>query len=655
MSEDQQRVVIATAGHVDHGKTALMRALTGTDTDRLPDEKRRGISIELGFAELPDSGISFIDVPGHRKLVHAMIAGVGGVDAVLLVVAADDGVMPQTLEHVHVCTLLGIDRVIVALSKCDLVDDELLELAESDVQDTLSALGLSVARMVRTSAETGQGLDELRSVLVEAASAVPRHADSARLWLPVDRVFSVKGAGTVVTGTLTRGQLSVGQELFVAGEHGVTATACRGLEIHGRAVEHASAPTRIAVNLARLGVSDVRRGDVLTLDPALCRSQSLDISLTPLPGSERDLADGSPVQIYIGTTRSGGRVTALGEGLSHLALDRALPCEGGVGVVLRGFRSTREHGAVLGGGRVLDAAAPRPPRRRSAGARELRARALGAAERGELAEALAGLMEIAAPRPIAAADVERRLGLAPDSVARALRKRRGAVSLDGGALWTTEETLQALIDMLHARTEAFHESEPHEPGLSMETLRAYVARRAGRQLAELALRRALESGRLLELEGGLACSPAFAERSAPAARQSAAKLYDAIEAAGLRGVSETALLATSDEQPDATRAALGRLARSAAARRLAGLWFAERHLDDLRDRVADYFKTHPTLGVPAFKELCGVSRKQAIPLLEQLDREGTTRRQGDDRVLGAAGRQRADSPQRAGEHETTVK
>ncbi len=647
MTLEEQRVVIATAGHVDHGKTALMRALTGTDTDRLPDEKRRGISIELGFAELDDSGISFIDVPGHRKLVHAMIAGVGGVDAVLLVVAADDGVMPQTLEHLHVCSLLGIERVIVALSKCDLVDDEMLELAEGDVRETLAALGLPAPRLVRTSAETGLGVEELRAALVELSTAVPRHPGSARLWLPVDRVFSIRGAGTVVTGTLTRGQLSTGQELFVAGESGIAAALCRGLEIHGRAVEHAAAPTRVAVNLARLGVADVRRGDVLTADPALCRSRGLDISLATLPGSERDLADGSPVQVHMGTARAGGRITTLGEGLAHLALERPLPCEGGVGVVLRGFRTTREHGAVLGGGRVLDAAAPRPPKRRQAGARKLRTDALEALRAGELADALEGLMRIAAPRPVASADIERRLGLQPGSVARALggrNEKRGAVSLDGGALWTTTEALDGLQGELLERVRVFHDSQPHETGMSLETLREQLARRAGRDVAELCIERAVKAGQLLELQGGLACLPDFAESSAAAAEQSASELYSAIDDAGLTGVSETALIATNDGPAEATRASLSRLGRSGAARRLGGLWFSERHLDALRDKLAGYFQTHATLGVPAFKELCGVSRKQAIPLLEQLDREGTTRRQGDERVLGAAGRQRLERP-----------
>ncbi len=247
--------VIATAGHVDHGKTSLIRALTGTDTDRLPDEKRRGISIELGFAELPDAGISFIDVPGHKKLVHAMIAGVGGVDGVLLCVAADDGVMPQTREHLHICKLLDIRRAVVALTKADLVDDEMLELAEADARSTLEELGIEAIGVVRTAVTDGRGLPELGALLGQLSAATPPRGASQRAWLPVDRVFSVKGAGTVATGTLTRGSLTLGAPVFVATARGVRESACRGLEVHGRSVGAATAPCRAAVNLARLEVA----------------------------------------------------------------------------------------------------------------------------------------------------------------------------------------------------------------------------------------------------------------------------------------------------------------------------------------------------------------------------------------------------------------
>ncbi len=640
-AESRRRVVLATAGHVDHGKTSLIRALTGTDTDRLPDEKRRGISIELGFAELPEAGISFIDVPGHKKLVHAMIAGVGGVDGVLCAVAADDGVMPQTREHLHICKLLGIRRVVVALTKADLVDAEMLELAEADIGSTLEALGLEAAAVVPTAIPSGQGLPELRAALGALAQATPPRGDSRRLWLPVDRVFSVKGAGTVVTGTLTRGTLALGETIWVASSRGIVESACRGLEVHGRSVRAVAAPSRVAVNLARLEVSDVARGDVLTLEPCLPVTRRFDALLSALPGTDRDLADGSPVIVHLGTTRVGARVARIGESLFQLALDEPVPCQGGVGVVLRGFHTTREHGAVLAGGRVLDALAGPLPKRRDAAGRERRAATLALVAQGDWAAALGGLMELAAPRPIFGSEIERRFGLEPGDLARWLtgKKRKGpadALALPGEA-YTLPSNLEALADDICARLERYHREHPDQPGMSLETLRAKLVGRAGREVSDLALERVAKSGRV-RLAAGVVCLASFADTAGPEAARTRARVLEVLEAAGLEGVSDAALLARlPDERPERVKSALSRLSSETEARRLTGLWFAERPLEALRGKVVTFFTEHSVMSVPEFKDLAGVSRKQAIPLLEQLDREGTTRRQGDDRVPGKKG------------------
>ena len=638
VSAPLKRTVFATAGHVDHGKTSLIRALTGTDTDRLPDEKRRGISIELGFAQL--GPISFIDVPGHHKLVHAMIAGVGGVDAALLVVAADDGVMPQTREHLWVCSLLGVERVVVALTKCDLVDEETQELAEADIESTLEGMGIRAEALVRTSAQTGQGLELLKEALHELAEGVTPRADSARVWLPIDRVFTIKGAGTVVTGTLTRGRLRVGETLYVAGEDDSVETSCRGLEIHGESVQEAPAPTRVAVNLARVGRSDLARGGVISRDPKLWRTRRMDVALRALPGTEKALKHRSPVVVHVGTARSNGRIVHLGEGLAHLSLEHPLPCQGGVGFVLRGFSSTREYGRVVGGGRVLDAGAPKLARRRERELWDRRARALEAVRKGEITAALAELIELGAPRPIDAADVERRLGLEPGEVMRLLggKKKKGtpaAISLADGAEWTSAKAIERLTAELVAWLERYHAEHPHELGASLATVRAALARRAGPAAAQLALDRALRAGTVRSEEQGLACLAEFAERSGPRAQQAADSVLEVLSSEGLTGVSDAALEKKTGESPELLRGALTRLQGSGQARRLGGMWFAEAQLEALRDKVRDHFRENATLSVPTFKDLAGVSRKQAIPLLEQLDREGTTRRQGDDRVAGA--------------------
>jgi len=635
--------VVATAGHVDHGKTSLVHALTGTDTDRLPDEKRRGISIELGFAELPEAGISFIDVPGHKKLVHAMIAGVGGVDGVLLVVAADDAVMPQTREHLHVCALLGIRRVVVALTKTDLVDAEMLELAEADVRSTLESMGLEARAVIGTSVVTQQGLAELKRALTELAHDVAPRGESQRLWLPIDRVFSIKGAGTVVTGTLTRGSLSTGSTVWVAGPSGLLETPCRAIEVHGASVDEARAPTRVAVNLARVEVAQISRGDVLTLDAELPVTRRLDAALTALPGTERALSDRSPVIAYVGTARVNARITRIGDGLYHLSLEAPLPCQGGVGIVLRGFRSTRDHGAVLAGGRVLDAAAPPLPKRRDRAAWERRAAMLAAVAREDWAEAVAGWMQIAAPRPIVGSRVERRFGLEPLEISRWLtgKKRRGpadALALRGSEMFTTGASVEALTTQLVAEVERYHAAHPHDPGLSLETLRATLVTRAGKEVTDLALERAVKTGRLLTGQG-TACLPEFAKTAGPQARAAAQRVLAELEAAALDGASEAALVTRlATDGAEVVKSALTRLAGENQARRLTGIWFAESAISELRRKVVAHLEAHGKLTVPELKDLAGVSRKQAIPLLEQLDREGTTRRQGDERVLGAAGK-----------------
>ncbi len=641
MSAPKRRVVIATAGHVDHGKTTLVHTLTGTDTDRLPDEKRRGISIELGFATLKDAPLSFIDVPGHKKLVHAMIAGVGGVDGVLLVVAADDAVMPQTREHLHVCKLLGIDRVVVALSKADLVDDETRELAQADLEATLESMGIVAQAIIPTAAPSGTGVEELKRALLALAESAPAPADDARAWLPIDRVFTVKGAGTVITGTLTRGSLTVGAPVYVGTETGVLESTCRSIEVHGQSADTVCAPSRVAINLAKLELASVKRGSVVSTDPALPITRRLEVELQTTPGAEDELGDGASAQVYVGTARRTGRVTRLGERGAHIALDAPLPALGGVGFILRGFRDDRERGAVLGGGRIVDASPPRLPRRRRDAARwQNRIDTLGALGAGRMGDALLGLVAGAAPRAVAIATLEPRLGRPPGELQKLVeskRKKGGLFVLPDGQHVTTQENMDALAKRLIARVEAHHRAAPHEPGLSLETARSHLSRSAGRALVDAVIERASSRNQIV-VDQGMVCTPEFAKTSGPAARELEAQVLEAMRAIGLEGITENELSKRMAQDVEKTKIALAALARSERARRLSTLWFAESAIDALRTKVAAHFDAQEEMSVPEFKELAQVSRKQAIPLLEQLDREGSTRRKGDLRCRGAGKR-----------------
>ncbi|MFO0548929.1 MAG: selenocysteine-specific translation elongation factor [Polyangiaceae bacterium] len=306
-----RRFVLGTAGHVDHGKTTLVRALTGIDTDRLPEEKRRGITIELGFAQwklAEDLQASIIDVPGHKRLVHTMIAGAVGMELVLLVVAADEGVMPQTREHLAACEILGIRRVVVALTKIDRVERELAELAAEEIAELLK--GRFEVDVVPCSAKTGEGLERLRDVVRGALLSLAKHDHAAEraaapAHLSVDRAFSVRGAGTVVTGTLVRGALAVGDAVHLVGDAGSSSSAVRGLHVHDHAVERAEAPTRLAVNLAGLSLEAVSRGDVLTTDAALTTRTRFDARVHMLSRVRATAA----LEVYVGTARSSGRLT----------------------------------------------------------------------------------------------------------------------------------------------------------------------------------------------------------------------------------------------------------------------------------------------------------------------------------------------------------
>ena len=303
-----RRFVIGTAGHVDHGKTTLVRALTGVDTDRLPEEKRRGISIELGFAPL-DLGeglvASVVDVPGHRRLVRAMIAGATGMELVMLVVAADEGVMPQTREHVAVCELLGLSRALVVVTKADTVDPELAALAGEEAKALLGARWQ--ADVVTCSARTGAGLDDVRAALRRALAALPPPVKREHVRLGVDRVFTVRGAGTVVTGTLVAGKLAAGDTLHVVGERASRATTARALHVHDAAVDRADAPTRLAINLAGVALDEVKRGDVVTTDGALRATTLFDVLLR----GEHAVARGVAVTVHVGTASTPARVDAV--------------------------------------------------------------------------------------------------------------------------------------------------------------------------------------------------------------------------------------------------------------------------------------------------------------------------------------------------------
>jgi selenocysteine-specific elongation factor len=633
-----RRFVIGTAGHVDHGKTTLVRALTGVDTDRLPEEKARGISIELGFAPIElGEGVhaSIVDVPGHRKLVRAMIAGASGMELVMLVVAADEGVMPQTREHVAVCELLGISRAVVVVTKSDAVDSELVQVAAEEARGLLGERWH--ADVVTCSAKTGEGLDRLKTTLRGALLALPAPARSNAARLGVDRVFSVKGAGTVVTGTLVSGRVAVGDRLFLVGARGARETAARGLHVHDSAVASVEAPTRLAVNLAGVALEDVRRGDVVTSDGHLRPTTLADV----LVRGEHRLKRGAAVTAHVGTASSAARVDAVHTSetgvVARVRMAQATPIAGGDRIVLRGGVAGPS-GAVVGGGVVVDAS----PDPRASGARR---RALSAnLATLDAAATIRAVVDASAPRPLAREGLYTRFAMEAAALAKAADEavRAGALARVGDYGWVGRAELDALVARARELVRAHHESAPLERGMPLETLRTRLGARAGRLVAEEAIRRATaggaasparDAGDKLVVEGDVVRAPGSESAAAAAALVRAQAIARALEEAGAAGATEFSVGQRSGAAAAELRAGLQKLARDGAAVRLGELWFSATVVAEARRRALEHFAKTRTLTVIEFKELAGLARKQAILVLEHFDHLGLTRREGDARVL----------------------
>jgi selenocysteine-specific elongation factor len=648
-----RRFVVGTAGHVDHGKTTLVRALTGVDTDRLPEEKRRGITIELGFAPLSLDGgleVSLIDVPGHRKLVHTMIAGAAGIELVLLVVAADEGVMPQTREHLAACELLGIRHAVVALTKVDRVERELGELAAEEISELLR--GRFEHSVVPCSAKTGEGIDALRSTLASRLSALPARAAFSRARLGVDRVFTVRGAGTVVTGTLVGGTLEVGQTVRIVGASASLSSTVRGLHVHDRAVDRAEGPTRLALNLQGIAVSDLARGDVVTDDSDLEASRRLDLEISDLA----DFRARAQLDVYVGAARSAGRVQGLafardepGEAgatlesepkprrFVRLRLDSPLAVTGGDRVVLRLAGAKGPSGAVVGGGRVLDA---RAPRIRSRAARRA---VLDAASEGDATTLARAVVRERAPRAVASTDLAARFPVEATAMMRALEKAadRGEIVRlrDGG--FVDRDAVTLLARRARSLVGAHHDAHPIDPGMRLETLRQKLAERAGLAVAlesiRMAGRKSLE-GPVLLVEGDIARLEGFVEGRGRAPTGPLEAAVRALEEAALKGLGEFAMVELLALPTKEAKAVLAKLVRDGVATHVGGQWFCSKSVDALRARVVEHFASNDVLTIAAFKDLSGLGRKQAIPLLELLDRDVITVRVGDDRKPGTKAR-----------------
>lgn len=619
-------VVFGTAGHIDHGKTSLVRALTGVDCDRLPEEKRRGITLVLGFAPMADPAgeveVSFIDVPGHERLVHTMIAGAGGIDRALLVVAADEGVMPQTREHLDVLRLLAVPGGVVALNKADLLDPDLIELQQEEVADALAGTVLAGAPIVPCSAQTGTGISELREALLACARGVVRvDAPHRPFRLAIDRAFSVAGTGTVVTGTARWGTVAPGDEVGLL-PSGVSARV-RSVQVHGVSRPRAEAGERVAMGLAGLSIAQTPRGEQVLGRGDWRTTQRLAVQLELLPGVGL-VQEGSILSLHLLAARVPARVERLDPspladgvvGRAVLRLARPLFVVPGDRVVLR----RPSPATTIGGGLVLDPEPPRLRRREAALLRDLPRPWV------DLAAALESWIRDAGVAGIAPAVMASRLGVAPAGVEPALGQL-----LTTGTIVTSRSVPPLLVHrgVLAALQGRAREAvnEAGQTGLPVPELLSRLAPTAPEALRALYLEELRRAGVVREVSGRV-----FGANEAPLEDGLAVRIEEVYRESGVEAPSpaEVALrLAAKEKVVDGLVRFLVDHKRLA---RVGGKWVLHRrHLDAMAASLREW--EVEVFDVGQFKDRFGLTRKLAIPILEWLDSERVTRREGDRRRI----------------------
>ncbi|MBN2466959.1 MAG: selenocysteine-specific translation elongation factor [Deltaproteobacteria bacterium] len=631
------QIILGTAGHIDHGKTALIKALTGIDLDRLKEEKERGITIELGFASLSlafHQTIGVVDVPGHERFVKRMVAGAGGIDIVLLVIAADDGVMPQTREHFDICQLLGIKRGLIAVTKTDLVEPEWLELVKDDITRLVRGTFLENAPIVPVSSVTGEGIPHLLSALEQIVPAIAEKRTDGFCFMPIDRIFTMKGFGTVVTGTLLSGTITVGDTVEVL-PNGYSAKV-RGIQVYNAAVETSLAGQRTAVNLQGLEKASLKRGDILSYPDELRPTNRLDARLELLPGAPYPLKHGGGVRLHLFTMQTPARIISyegniLEPGGSYFVQFRfpepvvSIP---GARFVVRNLDATR----TVGGGQILCCHPPRHRRNDPATLRWFRV-----LQDKDVAIAITTLATVCGHMGITQKELLRQVDVPVqelDATWQDLLNKKLIVEIapDSHRI-IHHETLLAYERNVETILKAFHHNNPLKPGMLLEETKHRSGLDGYDKFFDFLIQ-TMQRNRILTITGDTIRHASHAISLTPEQTKLKAEITSLLTTHGLTPPTFRDLVTNCKVSPGEVKNLLELMSKEKTVTKInEDLFFAQSHIAELTKKVVQHLKVCKELTPASFKEMTGISRKYLIPLLEYFDKEKITIRIGDKRIL----------------------
>ncbi len=630
-----KQIILGTAGHIDHGKTSLIKALTGIDTDRLKEEKERGITIELGFAHLELPGgklLGIVDVPGHEKFVKNMVAGATGIDLVALVIAADEGVMPQTREHLEICQLLDIHHGLVVLTKIDMVDQEWLELVREDVSEYLSGTFLADAPIVEASSSTGEGIDKLVATLDALTKDIPEKEVGHVFRLPIDRVFTMKGFGTVITGTAVSGRINTGDDITIYPH--LISSKIRGIQVHNREVQEVRAGLRTAVNLQGIEKASVHRGHILATKDALRPTYMVDVILDLLPSAPRKIKNRTKVRFHTGTSEIISTVVLLdrnelepGKGcFAQIRLDESTAVLRNDRYVLRSYSPVR----TIGGGEILNALPKKKRRFSEAALSEMKVLHEGGADEiVEMFVAQGRFMGTGqAELPFLANMSRKRL----DDVLKGLKAKRRVVQYDKeNQVLIHADFLQKARNELVETVSKYHKDFPLKVGLPKEELRSRTTGSRNSKLFNFIINMLTKEGQIVQEKDLVRLKDHRVTLAQD--QEKARKRLEEIYLKG--GLQPPYFKEIKDELPGNTAAeVLAVILKGGALLKVKeDLYFHRKSIDELQKRLVDFLKKNGEITTPQFKDMTGASRKYTIPLIEYFDRAQVTVRVGDSRVL----------------------